>query len=325
MSKPIILSKEEQFSKRLESIYSNNYLNIISAHNLAPHKTFRVNNLKTNAEKVLSSLKSQGFDIIESDLKEAYICLKEPMGNKLSETVESVSMQIYIQELSSMIPVLLLDLTPQDKVLDLCAAPGSKTTQIADRLENKGEIIANEQNRDRFFKLMQIIKDYGAIVKTINENGKILPYKYPNYVQYYDKIAVDVPCSNEASLRFDQSSAFKFWKSSNSAGLSKLQKGILAAGISMLKPGGTLIYSTCTYAVEENEGVVEWALKKHPDIKLEEIDFFKIVELKNVTNTVPGLTQYKNKKFDKSLINTVRILPNEYFKGFYVAKLKKAI
>jgi len=175
MSKPIILSKEEQFSKRLESIYSNNYLNIISAHNLAPHKTFRVNNLKTNAEKVLSSLKSQGFDIIESDLKEAYICLKEPMGNKLSETVESVSMQIYIQELSSMIPVLLLDLTPQDKVLDLCAAPGSKTTQIADRLENKGEIIANEQNRDRFFKLMQIIKDYGAIVKTINENGKILP------------------------------------------------------------------------------------------------------------------------------------------------------
>jgi len=93
----------------------------------------------------------------------------------------------------------------------------------------------------------------------------------------------------------------------------------------MLKPGGTLIYSTCTYAVEENEGVVEWALKKHPDIKLEEIDFSKIVELKNVTNTVPGLTQYKNKKFDKSLINTVRILPNEYFKGFYVAKLKKAI
>ncbi len=325
MPKAGVPTKEDQFTQRLTDIYSDKSKEIIACHSILHSKTFRINTLKSNMLEVLDSLKTKGFEITESSMQKAYICLNESESIRLSDTDASKSFKIYIQELSSMIPALLLDLQTGDKVLDLCAAPGSKTTQIADTLGNKGEIVANEQNRDRFFKLMQIIKDYGAVVKTINENGKILPHKYPNYVQYFDKIIVDVPCSNEASLRFDQPKTFKFWKSSNSSGLSKLQKGILAAGISMLKPGGTLIYSTCTYAVEENEGVVDWALKKHPDIKLEEIDFSKIPELENVKNTLPGLTEYKNKNFDKSLGNTLRILPNEYFKGFYVAKLIKRL
>ncbi len=311
------ISKEDQFADRLKSIYPDSFEKILEFQRSDRPKSFRVNHLKSNEKSVVKSLEGQGFDIIESEILGGFICLNESEEHRLSDSEESRSLQIYIQELSSMIPALVLDLKRGDKILDLCAAPGSKTTQISDILENEAEIIANEQSRDRWFKMRQILKEYGSSAKTINENGKILPYKIPVYVQYFDRILLDAPCSNESSLRIDQPKSFKFWRSSNSAGLAKLQKGLLAAAISMLKPGGTLVYSTCTFAVEENESVVDWALKKFREIKVAPI------QINWLDNVHPGLIEYKGKRFDRSLAQTKRILSNKYFKGFYVAKFYK--
>jgi NOL1/NOP2/sun family putative RNA methylase len=313
------IPKEDQFIDRLKKIYPDRYEKILEFKASDRPKSFRVNHFKAHEDSVIKSLKGQGFDILESEVQGGFICLNDSEDHRVSETVESKSMQIYIQELSSMIPALVLDLRRGDKILDLCAAPGSKTTQIADLLQNDAEIIANEQSRDRWFKLKQILREYGSTAKTTNENGKILQYKFQDYVQYFDRILLDAPCSNESSLRIDQPQSFKFWRSSNSSGLAKLQKGLLAAAISMLKPGGTLVYSTCTFAVEENEGVVDWALSKFPEIKLTDCkDDPSLSKLDNLDN---GLTEYKNKQFDPSLSKTLRVLPNEYFKGFYIAKL----
>jgi len=317
MKKPIE-SKESQFTQRIKSIYPLDFEPVLKTHSVDLPKSFRINNFKSQPKVVIESLRAQGFEIKKGKLPNSYICLNSSSTLRLSESQEAISMHIYIQELSSMIPALILNLRQGEKILDLCAAPGSKTTQMADALKNKGEIIAVEQNRDRWFKLMQILKAYGAESKALNENGKILPYKYKNYVQYFDKILIDAPCSNEASLDFRNANSFKYWRSSNSSNLSKLQKGLLSSAITMLKPGGTLIYSTCTYAVEENEKVIEWAIKRFPEMKVEEF----ITELP-IANIHSGLVEYKDKKIDERLKGTVRIIPDGEFKGFYIAKLKK--
>ena len=170
----------------------------------------------------------------------------------------------YIQEPSAMAPVSYLDVQPGMCVLDLCAAPGGKSTQIASKLEGRGILIANEIISDRARVLSQNIERLGiknALV--LSHTPKELAERYP---ASFDRILVDAPCSGEGMMRRDETAVGE-WSGENVTMCAKRQEDILDAASVMLKPGGRLVYSTCTFSIQENEGQIIRFLKKHPDYR----------------------------------------------------------
>ncbi len=171
----------------------------------------------------------------------------------------------YIQEPSAMSAVTELDVTPGDVVLDMCAAPGGKSTQIAARLDGKGLLISNEIIRDRAYTLSSNMERMGvrnAVV--LNESSERLAARFPSF---FNKILVDAPCSGEGMFRKDET-AVNEWSPENVIMCAKRQAGILDNAAACLAPGGRLVYSTCTFSRAENEDNVEAFLSRHPEMTL---------------------------------------------------------
>ncbi len=174
----------------------------------------------------------------------------------------------YIQEPSAMAPVELLQPEPGDRVLDLCAAPGGKTTQIAAKLQGQGLVVANDVHPDRVKALVKNIELNGvrnAVV--LNEDPAKLLQVFDGY---FDKILVDAPCSGEGMFRKEEEMA-KAWEPSWTAKYAAMQRALLAQAGSMLRPGGRLVYSTCTFSPEENEKIVAAFLAEHSDYEVERV------------------------------------------------------
>lgn len=177
----------------------------------------------------------------------------------------------YIQEPSAMSAAALLAPKPGMRVLDLCAAPGGKSTQLATYLGDSGLLVSNEINTQRSRILSQNIERIGiknAIVT--NEDSFVLASHFPGF---FNAIQVDAPCSGEGMFR-KLPEAIEQWSMENVAICAARQKEILDNAAVMLKPGGTIVYSTCTFSKEENEDVIEYFLEKHPDFTLEEMERF---------------------------------------------------
>jgi NOL1/NOP2/sun family putative RNA methylase len=312
-----VVNKKDQFIAKLKEIYPENscVLDYLSEPKVL---AFRINSLKNNLA-CLDELKSQGFSYKQGPIKDTYILTALPDNCRISETPAFKNGNIYIQSLSSMLPALVLDPKPGNNVLDLCASPGSKTSQIAVLTNNEAQITAVENNRNRFFALMANMKNLSVVnVDYILENGLHLLATRPNYLNYFDKVLVDAPCSNEAHILLSDSKSLERWNSKVGKHLSKLQKGLLNAGFAMLKTGGTLVYSTCTYSVDENEEVVNWALHKNTNASLDDIN----LHIEGLI-TQPGLVSWKDKDLNPLLAKTIRILPSPLFNGFFIAKFIK--
>lgn len=177
----------------------------------------------------------------------------------------------YIQEPSAMSAAALLAPKPGMRVLDLCAAPGGKSTQLATYLGDSGLLVSNEINTQRSRILSQNIERMGiknAIVT--NEDSFVLVSHFPGF---FNAIQVDAPCSGEGMFR-KLPEAIEQWGMENVAICAARQKEILDNAAVMLKPGGTIVYSTCTFSKEENEDVIEYFLERHPDFTLEEMERF---------------------------------------------------
>lgn len=324
---PELACKRNLFIAKLKEIYPENYLQIIDALSLSGYTTFRINCVKAAPESTLHQLKQQGFNIGAADLPNSYFIRdlgytspNPEIAKRLSNTPQYLNGEIYIQNLSSMLPVFALNAQPDDLLLDLCAAPGSKATQVYDLLAGKVSILAVENNINRFYALKRILYIQGAAsVKTLYSDAVGLERKHPELQASFDRILVDVPCSNEGTIRLDVESSLKYWNPGVAKRLAKLQKALLLTGIRLLKPGGTLVYSTCTFSVEENELVINWLLNKTQEIMLEKISNLSL------TNSYPGITSWRGKNLDPSLIKTLRILPTKQFSGFYLAKIRKSL
>ena len=171
----------------------------------------------------------------------------------------------YLQEPSAMAPVALLDPQPGERVLDLCAAPGGKTTQIAGRMQGRGLLVCSEPHPKRAQILSANIERLGvANALVLNEYPARLAERF---VGYFDRILVDAPCSGEGMFR-KHDAAFVDWSPETVAMCARRQAEILDSAAAMLRPGGRLVYSTCTFSPEENEGTVESFLRRHPDYRL---------------------------------------------------------
>ncbi|AIQ57776.1 RsmB/NOP family class I SAM-dependent RNA methyltransferase [Paenibacillus borealis] len=171
----------------------------------------------------------------------------------------------YIQEPSAMAPVELLGVQPGDRVLDLCAAPGGKSTQIAAKLQGEGLLVTNDLHPERTKALAKNLELYGVrngIV--LNESPERIAAAFPGF---FDRILIDAPCSGEGMFRKDEDMV-KQWEPETPAKYAGMQREILAAAAAALKPGGTVVYSTCTFALEENEEMIEEFLSGHPQFSL---------------------------------------------------------
>ena len=202
-----------------------------------------------------------------------------------------------------MTPAMVAGIKPGDKVLDLCAAPGGKSTQAASYLQGEGLLVSNDFSASRVKALQKNIEVSGIDnVLITNEDPKNLSKVY---IEYFDKIIVDAPCSGEGMFRRD-SAVFRAYLGRGPEFFTGLQVSILNEAAKMLKPGGTLVYSTCTYSKVEDEGSLSEFLENHPDFKIDKIKpDFGFEESK----TLPG---------------TIRLFPHKIKgEGHFVARLKK--
>lgn len=219
----------------------------------------------------------------------------------------------HMQELVSMLPVLLLDPKPHERILDLCAAPGSKTVQMALAMQNQGTIIANDKNYARAKALRHHLERLGIVnVSTTTLDGG----SFPTAAGLFDKVLVDAPCSGEGTSRKHS----KTWETARHAhNIHQLQQRILKRAIALCKPGGLILYSTCTYAPEENEHVINTALQQHPELSLLPINIPNI-------RLSPGLTSWDDQIFSPELKKTARLWPHHNNTGgFYLALLQKSL
>lgn len=194
----------------------------------------------------------------------------------------------YLQEASAMAPAGLLDVQPGMTVLDLCAAPGGKSSQIAALLQGQGLLISNEIEPKRATILGRNLERMAvANALVLNEHPKKLSERFPSF---FDRILVDAPCSGEGMFRKEEA-AYTDWSVETVQMCAKRQLEILSSAAQMLKPGGRMVYSTCTFAPEENEGVISDFLRCHPDFSLVPVQssWFSSGHPEWIANPVDGL------------------------------------
>lgn len=218
----------------------------------------------------------------------------------------------YIQEPSAMLPGAILNAQPGERVLDLCAAPGGKTVQIAASMKNKGLLVANDINSDRVKALVKNIELCGvrnAIV--LNETPERISSRFE---AIFDRILVDAPCSGEGMFRKDED-AVRSWQSFKCDTCSGMQKSILEKVDRMLKPGGMIVYSTCTFSPEEDEQIITYFLDLHSD--------YELLEIPRAAGIEAGHPEWSDG--NPKLAKTVRLWPHRIKgEGHFVAVLKKS-
>lgn len=311
----------EKFLTRLETIVGPSLIADITKTFVDKPTTFRVNTIKSNRDEVLELLKREGFKVKRvSWCGDAFI-LENKTKRALTDTEIYKQGQIYIQSLASMVPPIVLDPKPGERVLDLTAAPGSKTSQIAAMMQQQGELVANELNKVRFFRLQHNMDALGVPNAgddwhfTLRmEDGSVLTKEYP---EYFDKILVDAPCSGESRFIDGYPKSYGYWSEHKIKSLTYRQHKLLLAAWSALKPGGTLVYSTCTIAPEENEARIS-KLKERlgGEMIIEGVNIDGLQSLKPVV-------EWKSKKYDSVVKQTLRIKPTKEIEGFFVAKISK--
>ena len=297
----------------IEDIY-NNYTPLtvdkILSGMLGDRKTtVRVNTLKTNVQDVIREFKENNIKFDRVEWYKDALVIKNVKEKELQNLEIYQKGGIYLQSLSSMIPPLVLNPKPNEKVLDLTAAPGSKTTEISALMENKGYILANELDSIRCERLRYNIEMQGAnIVEVINKRGEKVGEEHK---EEFDKVLLDAPCSGEGRFLGNSPKTYRTWSKKTVNDLAKLQKKLLKSAYEALKPGGILVYSTCTLNKKENEEVLEWALE-NLELKLLDINL-------DLREKLQGF----NKGLNKEISKAIRILPSKNMEGFFIAKFKK--
>lgn len=239
--------------------------------------------------------------------------LKVVEGNeRIGKTFEHVLGFYYIQSFSSMMPPLVLNPTEDDVVMDLCGAPGSKSTQLAELMKNRGTLLINEIDNERIKSLVFNLERMNVInASVIHSKGEVLSKIYSDH---FTKILVDAPCSGLGIIQ-KKGEVSNWWSLDHVDRLQHLQLRLLIAAIKMAKVGAEIVYSTCTLSVEENEMVIDKILEKYP------------VELQEISLPIPSrqaFTEYEGKQFNPELKKAIRILPWEIDSdGFFLAKMRK--
>lgn len=267
---------------------------------------FRINKLLCEVKDVLKMLEDMQISVVSIIDGLAY---RAHQDMKLGNLVPYKLGYIYPQALTSIVAGLALNPSPDSFVLDMCAAPGSKTTLLAQLMKNTGLIVANELYKDRLPALGENICRLGVT------NTIITCYQAQEFprTHLFDYVMADVPCSSEGNFRIKERQKLpQTWKIER---LTNIQKRIILRGYQLLKPGGVMLYSTCTYNPVENEGVVDYLLQ-NTDAELLPFD--------SPIPSEPGITEWLGYKYSHKLTLTKRFYPHQTGSvGFFMARIRR--
>lgn len=263
--------------------------------------TLRVNPIKGSVEETISTLRKDGWSINSLDWYRYGFRVEGDNG--IGNTLPHYLGWIHVQEEVSMLPPIVLNSSSEDTVLDLCAAPGGKATQLAVDTDN---VVANDDDVGRIAALRNNSDRLGITnIGVTNYDGRRFPGSE------FDSALVDAPCSSEGTAR--KLPQYRDGASKEEImGIQDVQKGLLSRAIELVKPGETVVYSTCTFAPEENEAVLDHV-----------IDNAEVIEFDTQLESMPGITSWNGMDYDREVRNAKRFYPHQNNTGgFFVAKLR---
>lgn len=305
------------FLDRLRTIVgSERYDTVVQSFARPGVFSVRINTLKTTRPEICARLKERNIAFREIPWSSEALVLEGIPREELTRMDLINEGLLYRQSLSSMLPAVILAPQPGERVLDMCAAPGSKTTQMSAMMRNEGEIVAVEAVRGRYYKLKSVV----ALAGAANVALKLTDARRFRSPVLFDRILVDAPCSSEGRFKTDDPETYAYWSPRKIREMARKQRGLLLSASRLLKPGGTLVYATCTFAPEENEGVADWLLRKTGGrLSLEPVHFAGI-------SSYPPLERWQQKIFSPSIKNCLRILPDSSgeMEGFFIARFTTA-
>lgn len=255
--------------ERIQSVTPEHFAAILAGFSVERLGSFRINFLRSDAETVLEEFSRRNIVVSPFFAINGVYTFSRDQEYAIKGTDAFYQGKIYLQSLASLLPVLALDPQKGECILDMCAAPGGKTTQIALMQENQGRIIALEPQKIRYEKLGYNVRLQGAhSVEVIRADAR---HFLSETTQSFDRILLDAPCTSEGRIQMDRPKSWNFWKPEHITRNAALQRDLIGAAYQRLKAGGTLVYSTCTLAPEENEMVIADFLTAHPDMRIEPI------------------------------------------------------
>ncbi|MBU1199734.1 MAG: NOL1/NOP2/sun family putative RNA methylase [Nanoarchaeota archaeon] len=307
---------KEKFEIRYREILAERYDEFIEISKSYIRKGIRVNTLKISVADLIKRLEKKWNLVPVPWCKEGFWVDHKGKDDKkrydIGNLLEHQQGYIYVQEPASMIPPIVLETKPGEVVLDMCAAPGSKSSQMAAMMKNKGILISNDSQMDRLTALSINMQRVGASNVLITHMSG---HRFKKLELRFDKVLVDAPCSGTGTIRRSLKT-LDTWGPNLVRKMAADQKQLAASGFEVLKPGGTMIYSTCTMEPEENEGVVNWLLEKYPDAKVEKIEL-------NIKRS-PAILEFGKEKYNPQVKECLRIWPQDNdSEGFFVAKIRK--
>ncbi|EKE29905.1 MAG: fmu (sun) protein [uncultured bacterium (gcode 4)] len=306
----------QEFLERLKKIYSEeDYQEILKWFEAERITSFRINTLMSDKKEVEDYLNANDMSFTIADFSEIAYIIDKKHEFTLKWSKLFYSGKIYVQWIASQIPAIVLSPVKWDIILDVTAAPWSKTTQMAAMTNNSCRIVAAEKNQIRFDKLNYNLKlQWVTCTQTVKIDALDLSKNFEP--ETFDKILLDAPCSAEWRININNEKTFWFWTIENIRKKHELQMDLIEHVIPLLKKWGTLVYSTCTLAPEENEEVIDAVLKRNFNISLAEIDF-------TLPNSLPWIIEFWSKKYSRDLSKALRISPSELSEWFFIAKLIK--
>tara|TARA_Y100000310_G_scaffold335391_1_gene417333 strand:- start:5891 stop:6832 length:942 start_codon:yes stop_codon:yes gene_type:complete len=274
-------------------------------------RSIRVNTLKISVLECKKRLEKLGWVLKQVPwCKEGFWVSHKTGRRDIGNTVEHALGYMYVQEAASMIPPVVLDPQKGEKVLDMCASPGSKASQICQMMENKGILVANDYKGIRLAPLGINMQRIGAV----NTALTVMHGQWFKGMEF-DRILVDAPCSGTGTIR-KSFKTLQIWNPNMITKLATTQKGLLKVAFSNLKKNGVLVYSTCSVEPEENEGVVSWLLTQFDNASIEDIDL-------DIKKGDPVL-EFNGEKYHKDVSKCLRLWPQDNdTEGFFICKIRK--
>lgn len=265
--------------------------------------TLRINTIKTDCNKIKKVLENNQIEYSTTEWSKDAIIINNAKEQDLQELEIYKNGEIYLQSLSSMLPPIILEPNKDEDILDMCAAPGGKTTQIAAITQNKAHITACEMNNIRAERLKYNLEKQGVTSAFVMQKDA---REIDNFFSF-DRILLDAPCSGSGTIDLNNEKTFKYFTPKLIDKTTKAQGKLIKKAVTLLKPGHEMIYSTCSILSIENEEIVENILKDG-NIEIVPINLNGIEQIEKLPTKIPG---------------TLCVCPNEYYEGFFIAKLRK--
>ena len=279
------------------------YKKIITGYNQKRFTTLRVNTLKAKVSYICSVLSGNNIEYEKVSWNNEALIIKNANEIDIKELEIYKNGEIYLQSLSSMMPAIILEPKENEDILDMTAAPGGKTTQIAALTNNKANITACEMNTVRADRLKYNVEKQGATsVTVLKEDSRRL-----NDYFSFDKILLDAPCSGSGTILLNNERTYKNFSENLVKKTIKSQKDLLKKAIKILKPGHELVYSTCSILKQENENIIKEIIEKG-QAEVMPINEEKLKDIPKLKSNIDG---------------ALTVCPNEYYEGFFVVKLRK--